>query len=512
MRKQVPYQLYIWVQAIVLIACILPSIGQAYWDDEIFSIRTASSLSAMAETFHRYEHNMCLYYFLLHGWIACFGDGEIATRSLSLLFSIGSLFVFARLARRFLPDGYAFLAGLLLVVNPLFLLYSVEVRSYSLLLFLNISATWLFTRVLERLSARDLVLYGICLSAAIYAHYFGFLLLPVHAAVLLTARAGRDKWRVFLAVWSAVLLSILPLVVFRPQSLDQINWIRRPGLQLLLETLVNLSGGWGMFLVLLCCAVVITARGGRLFPVGDPLFRALLPAWCWLPVLSMAVFSVLVKPAFLERYFIGSIPAAAILAAALLREALHQQPMPRMAWLLIIPTALMFSIEPLQQKGSGYKDVAHYISTHADPGDVVIAYPFMKADHYRFYVRDQAGEKPHLMPLPIHTADYLPGGGGRDPDPDLGRVDSIARAASRVFLVCNSGFLPSDQQLNKTWLPSIDSILRRSHAIKDTLVFGEALIQPTRLIIYRRPAGILTDDLRHARKEPNSSGARRPSF
>jgi hypothetical protein len=512
MRNRVPYQAFIWVQAIVLIACVLPSISQAYWDDEIFSIRTAASLPAMADTFRRYENNMCLYYLLLHGWMACFGDGELATRSLSLLFSIGSLFVFARLARRFLPDGYAFLAGLVLVINPLFLLYSIEVRSYSLLLFLNLGATYLFTRLLDRFSYRDIILYGFFLLAAVYAHYFGFLLLPVHAAVVLTVRAGRDKLRVFLAVWLVVLMYIIPLVVFRPHSLDQINWIRRPGLQLVFETIVHLAGGWGMLSVMVFCALAIASRRGRIFPGNDPLFHTLLPAWFWLPVLSMAVFSVFVKPAFLERYFIGSIPAAAILASTLFREAMRHMPMPRMAWLLILPTALMFSIGPLRQKGSGYRDTAEFIARHAEKNDAVIAYPFMKADHYRFYIREKAGEKPQLLPLAIHSAEYLPGGGGRDPDPDLGRVDSLSRVADRVFLVCNNDFLPSDHQLNKVWLPSIDSILRRSHSIRDTLVFGEALIQPTRLIIYRRSAGILTDDLRHARKEPISSGARQPSF
>jgi uncharacterized membrane protein len=126
-------QLLICIPVFLLLALTLPFIAGEFWSDEIFSMQISRSWSVMLEYFRKYENNMSLYYITLHGWTRVFGDSEVAAHSLSLLCASFTLPVFFKLARVWLNKSTALLSGVLLAANPLFVFYSLEVRSYAML-------------------------------------------------------------------------------------------------------------------------------------------------------------------------------------------------------------------------------------------------------------------------------------------------------------------------------------------------------------------------------------------
>jgi hypothetical protein len=90
------------------------------------------------------------------------------------------------------------------------------------------------------------------------------------------------------------------------------------------------------------------------------------------------------------------------------------------------------------------------------------------------------------VPKPFHAADYLPGGGGRDPDPDLRRLDSMSAVYERSFLICNPAPREADGRQNRIWQPEIEKVLSRHYRQRDTIVFSPEYSVPLRLIIYSR--------------------------
>jgi mannosyltransferase len=470
----------------LLLVLVLPFIGRPYWDDELFSVRTASGLNTMLDTFRQYENNMALYYWMLLGWIKLFGVSEIATRSLSLIFAILSLVAYQRLANRFFASNISFLSGLVLLLNPLFLCYSIETRSYSLMILLGIVSTDLFLRLLTQRKAWHFVLYGLTLSAAVYSHYFGALMIPVHAAVMLFWRSRPGAWKDMVMTWALVALSVSPLAIFRPASTEQINWIGRPDLKTAIAAAIHLFGSAGIMIALAGIwsyfRIKAPMRAGR--AVRDLALLAL--TWIFLPLALTFFFSLLVKPVFQERYLVASIPAAALLAGHVMHKSrLSGWPI---HWLLAVLLAFQaFNVhQTLDQKGSGFDQVTAYIDRNAGPKDMVLAYPFFRADHYSFYLGQQSPSKQYLSPVPIHSAPYLPGGGGRDPDPDLARLDSLSAHRDRSFLICNIGPREADGRQNRTWLPEIDKVLSRHYTHRDTIVFRPDYILPVRLIVYSK--------------------------
>lgn len=473
-------------QVAILVAVVLPFIGRPFWDDELFSVRTASSLAVLQETCRLYENNMVAYYVTLAGWTRIFGDGEIAVRSLSLLFAACAVVGYGSLARRFLSPVFAGISGSMLTLNPLFLYYAIEARGYSMLLLTAIVSTHLFLSLIDRPSRGRILLYVLVSALSVYVHYFGLLLLPVHAVVAILTKQRGTTWNSLLTAWAIVMVSVSPLFLFKPSSTEQLLWMSPPTAKVFLKGISVLFGGMG-FLLAYLAVVALAWRPGHAAAMKSARGLAILAGvWIFLPLVMVFLFSVLVKPLFLYRYFIWLLPAAALLVGLLVRHAWAVSPW--LAWLVAITICVQVlpAYGMLRVKGSGYRDAAAFIAGEAERGDAVIAYPFFKADHYRYYREKQPEPGDHLSPRAFHTSGYLPGGGGRDPDPDFQRLDSIAAQARRIFLVCNPEPREADARQNRTALPAIEQQLGRHFPIRKSRVFGEGFEVPTRVIIFSR--------------------------
>ena len=460
--------------------------GRSYWDDELFSVRVSMSRDSLWQTCRLFENNMAAYYLVLYGWIKGFGVTEYATRSLSLLFSIAALVHCWFLSRRFFSRPASWVASLVMLCNPLFIYHAAETRSYAMLLWLSVLATDIFFRLLERPTRWRFLAYGLVLSLGVYTHYFGLLLLPVHGLVtlLLIRRVGR--WGRWWLTWVIVLLSVSPLALFRPASTDQVLWMSVPSWKMLLRAGSNFFGGPALTagFLLLACWVWFRNRP-RLTPFQQTLMIFCLASLS-LPLLLVYGYSVWLQPLFQYRYFISSLPAAALPAGLLIQLAGDRWKAPVWIGMALALGQLVPAIEAMRAKGTGYRDLAQYILGHAEAGDLVTAYPYFKGDHYEHYRERFAPAESNLASIPFSQGEYLPGGGGWDPDPDLEKLEAALPERKAVWLICNPGSRESDQRQNRTWLPVLDSLLMQHYARKDSMVFRPEYGAPTRLFIYRR--------------------------
>jgi len=115
----------------------LPGIGsRSLWGDEAYSlamvdqgagrILTASLLGGV-------DVHPPLYYLLLKGWLAVFGNGDMAARSLSLVFGCLAVVGICLLGRQLLGRSAGLAAGLIAAISPCFVQSGGEVRMYALM-------------------------------------------------------------------------------------------------------------------------------------------------------------------------------------------------------------------------------------------------------------------------------------------------------------------------------------------------------------------------------------------
>ena len=85
--------LLLFILALGFFLRVLP-LNQSYWLDESINVRAASSKSftELVTVYSIGDFHPPLYHIFLRSWILFFGNHEVATRMLSVLFGIGTIY------------------------------------------------------------------------------------------------------------------------------------------------------------------------------------------------------------------------------------------------------------------------------------------------------------------------------------------------------------------------------------------------------------------------------------
>ncbi|WP_176244931.1 glycosyltransferase family 39 protein [Oceanibacterium hippocampi] len=194
--------------------------GYSYWFDELFSVVAGKLPVGEAVGVYINDPHPPFYPLLLTGWIALFGDSEAATRSLSVIFALGTLWVLSMTVARV---GRRVVAMMLVIVlsNWLICHYAQEARPYAALLF--VSAMVFAFAVNDRRGPLLLTLVLLGLT-----HYFGALQAFAYLAWLAAFESRTLRsWLGLAAAGTAILVwPAIFLVVGRGMSLVGGNfWI-----------------------------------------------------------------------------------------------------------------------------------------------------------------------------------------------------------------------------------------------------------------------------------------------
>lgn len=196
---------------------------QSLFSDEAISLNRSSLPLADMLAQMPIEHTPG-YFVLLRGWMALAGISEVALRFLSLLPSVWAVALIYRMATDLGSARAGVVAALLLAVNPFQVWYGQEARMYSWLAASALLSSLTCWRLLvaphpgppqlregdRRTSRLVWTLYVLSTTAAIYLHYYGFLVPLSHtvfAGVRLLQRAnlrGLVRW-----AWAGVAVAAL---------------------------------------------------------------------------------------------------------------------------------------------------------------------------------------------------------------------------------------------------------------------------------------------------------------
>ncbi len=162
------------------------------WLDEALSVNIARlPLTDMPEALAQ-DNSAPLHYVLLHFWMAAFGTGNLAARSLSGLVVLAAVPVIWLAAHRLSGSRAAWTAAALLATSPFAVTYATQARMYALLILLTAVGYLALMAVLDRVTPVRLVLLGLVSGLLMLTHYWSFYLLATVVAVLL-ATYGAER-------------------------------------------------------------------------------------------------------------------------------------------------------------------------------------------------------------------------------------------------------------------------------------------------------------------------------
>ncbi|MCX5198843.1 glycosyltransferase family 39 protein [Streptomyces sp. NBC_00249] len=313
--RRVPGPDWLWAALLTLAVTTFRAGTPQLWRDELASWNAASrGTGDLIAMLGHVDAVSGLYYLLLHGWVAVFGDSAAMLRLPSALAMAGTAALTVVIARRLFDRRTAVFAGLLFALLPAVTRYGTEARSYAFVMLAVTAATWLLLRALDRPRPARWAAYALLVAVSGLLHMVALLFLLPHAliAAMRWWRDRRGRTAVSFAVAVAVgLLPVVPLVLLgRSQVGRQISWIRTPRMRDIAGLWDNLFGSPLVALGIAALALLPLAwsRGRR--PAVELLLCGAVP------IVAVYLVSQGSTSYFIDRYVLFTLPAWAVLAAA----------------------------------------------------------------------------------------------------------------------------------------------------------------------------------------------------
>ncbi len=486
--------------------------GQSLWNDEGTSVALAGRSLDLITQGAAADIHPPLYHYLLHYWLAAFGNGEVAARSLSVLFGVALVGLMFLMGRRLFGPLAGWAAALLSAVYAYQVYYAQEARMYMMLTFLGAASTYLFYLgwLAPNVRRRGWAIAGwvVVTALAAYTHYLAAgVVLAQNAAwvawvVLSIRNAGERKpnlsrpaltWVGAQALVGALYLPWLWLTwgqlnrwpaVSQPFGL--VTLLKQAAVLFVLGPTAELGG-----LRLLVVAVGGLAALGLFWPDrGEevPTARILALLHWAMPVAMLYILS-LSRPAYHPKFLVLATPGFVLLlarAVARLAPAARSLRWPWLPWLrgaLACGAALGIVAASLPGLSNNYFDpeyarddyrgMASYISALGRQGDVVLINAPSQIETVGYYYR---GPLP-MVPIPLE----------RPPDrgETVARLATLTAQAQRVFCIFWATDESDPGRVVEGWLDE--------HAYKAL----DAWYGKVRLVIYAMPSKKMGAGVQH---------------
>ncbi|PIR82336.1 hypothetical protein COU20_02840 [Candidatus Kaiserbacteria bacterium CG10_big_fil_rev_8_21_14_0_10_59_10] len=369
--------------------------------DEAQSLwQTSRSPGAILSTVAADVH-VPLHHLLLHFWRLLFGEGVEVARALSLilyLFNIPALYLLGRLAY---SRSVGIFAATLFAISPFMNWYANEIRMYTLFALLATLNQYFFMRVFKLKDTLAWTPYVFTAILGVFTHYFFFLNLAAQGAFYALYRhLFPNGSRTHLIGTAALIFALFtPWVLYTlllGEAVYQQPALSSPTTVDFFNTLAEFIFGFqgaqlntvivSLWPIALIVAFLALRKNVSLSNESAYFLLILL-----FSLGTAFVFSVLVRPVFLSRYLIFTIPALYLLLSALL--SVYPRPLSRIAKEVTV-ALMLIALAASALRGASveeeYRAASAYLAQHAQAHDVIILSPPFTLYPVEYYYRGLA--------------------------------------------------------------------------------------------------------------------------
>jgi mannosyltransferase len=363
-----------------------------------------------------------LYYLCLHAWMRFFGTSEIAIRSLSFLFFLGTAFTVFLIGKRLWDKKTAILATLLTFTNPFLFIYAFEGRMYALLALTSTLSIYFFLK-------KNRLGFILATTAALYSHHFSIFVVIWEGIWALGENWGKPIKTIIKNLSDFFIIGLLYIpwlypLYYQTSLVGSGFWLGRPTVSVLIGTVRKfLIGPEEENLSLVAYFLIIIVLFFRRW-LKDKKKSAFIVGWFLSPLIFTFLVSQFFQPIFYDRYMLMAIPASALLIASLRRKPLIALIL-AIIILLGIVNCRYFSL-PTKRP---FRELANYVKTEASDLTLI---NYNAAAHHLWESKYYGLKAPIYAPtpLPFYTGTALMQEGDViNQLPDKERIGAISSAS-----------------------------------------------------------------------------------
>lgn len=350
--------------------------AQSLWQT---SHNPAKILNILAQDVH-----LPLYHLILHYWTLYLGNSVAIARALSLIFFLLSIPALYALGRRLFNWRISLFATVIFSISPFMNWYGNEVRMYSLLTLATILSQYFFVRIYQDRDGDSWFGYFVVALAGIFIHYFFFFVLLVQALFFLTHQDlfPPKSLRRFIAIAAVIVLVFSPWLWY-VRTLgtvsNEVPLLATPNTVNVFNTFSEFLFGFqndhlntvlvSLWPISVLLGFLALRHNKRVSPEVVYIMMSIL-----IPIAAAFTVSVTVRPLFVSRYLILTIPSMYLLIGWVFST--YPQTLGRFFRTLLI--IIMFaglaveSANPNTPVKENYESAARFLEANAAPQDIII--------------------------------------------------------------------------------------------------------------------------------------------
>lgn len=366
--------------------------GDEAWTSLISQLPYADMLKTTAADFHPPG-----YYTVVELVYKFLPPTEIATRSISIIFYLLTLFMVYKLASFARGNFFGILTAAVVALNPIFFTYAFEARNYTMFAFAATGSIYFLVKLSENFTLPKALGFILFSTLGIYTHYYMFFTLAAQGIYLLLFDRKTFLRAIVLYVVVAILYLPWAQVLFsQVSSVSESYWIGGIDGRTHYEALLRILGGEHQNAIrpwLFGLSVGLILAGILQHILRHKFEKPYLLTWLWavvpfilasLPGLAIDGIKLPFRPIFFWRYLIGSsVPLAMVMVHT-------TQKFPKyLMWASVsslILLSLAVDLTTIQRYPYGFKQVyEEKISGDVKPDDklVTVLPSFAEVLYYR---------------------------------------------------------------------------------------------------------------------------------
>jgi len=364
-------------------------INQSYWLDEAIGLEASRDFGypGIVSDFLKSDNHPPLYYLNLKLWNGLFGFSEAASRSLSVLYGIGTVFVTYLIGLELFGKGRtAIIAAVFLATSQFHIYYSQEARMYTMAGFFVALAFYAFLKIMR--AGTHWLVFSLSLLAMMFTDYMPVFMMPVFWLLAIINKKDKAWWAKFVACHvSLVLLGLLWMPILQVQ-LKGGAWLVSvlPGWTSVAggATLKQLALVWMKFVLGRVSLInkttyyllIFVASIPALYLLAKSVSRKSARVWLWFVLpLGLGFVASFVFPAFVYFRFVYVLPALYLLLASGVDRTKNWR-----EWLIVIllVNAIGVSIYYLDdnQQREQWREAVAYVGEKIGQDEIVLfSYP-----------------------------------------------------------------------------------------------------------------------------------------
>lgn len=358
------------------------------------------------------------YYLIAKPWVMLFGNSVFSIRSLSLIFSVGIIYLAYKIVEMLWSKRAAFWSALFIAFSPFLIRFGQEARMYGVVAFFTTLATYYFVKFVKEKKAIHLLPYTLAMIVAMYTQYYSFFVIislwvifaiytpkfwKFHWIKGFKEATGIFNWKWWLANISLLVLYLpwFPIAYKQVTRVGGSYWIKPEWITIRtipanvsqfltythMDTLHDWQGFFGVSLYWLLILVLVGSGFLLFVDRGKRKLAASFYIFGYLPMILVFTLSKFRTPIYQDRYFPFS--AVAIFAIWGCVIALINNKNARIATGVVLLSTMTFGILVMHiDVNHQMKQVTDEIEAQEKQGDVVVSgslYTFLDGSYYYNY-------------------------------------------------------------------------------------------------------------------------------